>query len=155
MGRKVARPKRDFPRQWFDYFNEDHNMLRLLSAAPCFPVADVGVTIRWYEAHLGFAGDPFPEAEPYGFAILLRDDVEIMLQRIDGYHKPDLYDLRDGSGMWDAYIRMKGVKEFYESVREHVEIIRPLEKQFYGDWEFEVKDPNGYVLVFSELIEDE
>ena len=23
----------------------------------------------------------------------------------------------------------------------------------YGDWEFEVKDPNGYILVFSELID--
>jgi hypothetical protein len=25
-----------------------------------------------------------------------------------------------------------------------------LRKQPYGDWEFEVRDPNGYVLVFSE-----
>ena len=29
----------------------------------------------------------------------------------------------------------------------------PLRKQPYGDWEFEVKDPNGCVLVFSELTE--
>jgi len=50
-------------------------------------------------------------------------------------------------------VRMQGVKDFYESVRQHVDIIRPLGKQFYGDWEFEVKDPNGYVLVFSELID--
>jgi hypothetical protein len=27
----------------------------------------------------------------------------------------------------------------------------PLRKKDYGDWEFEVKDPNGYILVFSEL----
>jgi hypothetical protein len=27
----------------------------------------------------------------------------------------------------------------------------PLQKQGYGDWEFEVRDPNGYILVFSEL----
>ena len=58
-----------------------------------------------------------------------------------------------GSGVWDAYIRMEGVKEFYDLVRERVSVIRPLEKQFYGDWEFEVKDPNGYVLVFSELLD--
>jgi uncharacterized glyoxalase superfamily protein PhnB len=54
-------------------------------------------------------------------------------------------------GMWDAYVRMEGVKGFYEAVRQHVEVILPLKKQRYGDWEFEVKDPNGYVLVFSEL----
>jgi len=124
------------------------------SVAPCFAVSDVGATVRWYERYLGFKSFTFPEAEPYVFAGLQRDGVEIMLQRINEYHKPDLYDLRAG-GVWDAYIRMKGVKVFYESVRNQVEIIRPLEKQVYGDWEFELKDPNGYVLVFSELIEGE
>jgi uncharacterized glyoxalase superfamily protein PhnB len=126
-------------------------MPRLRSAAPCFPVADVGATLRWYEAELGFKSYPFPETEPYAFASLLRDDVEIMLQLLDSYQKADLYQLRPGLGVWDAYIRMEGVKEFYESVRQHVEVILPLRKQGYGDWEFEVRDPNGYVLVFSEL----
>ena len=64
----------------------------------------------------------------------------------------DLYHLRSG-GVWDAYLRMEGVKEFYEAVKDKIEIRMPLRKQGYGDWEFEVKDPNGYVLVFSELIE--
>ena len=127
-------------------------MPRLCSTAPCFPVSDVGATIRWYEDRLGFRSYPFPETEPYAFAILVRDGVELMLQRIEGYQKPDLYSLRDG-GVWDAYFRMQGIKDLYELVRDRVEILRPLEKQFYGDWEFEVQDPNGYVLVFSELIE--
>ena len=126
-------------------------MPRLCSSAPCFLVADVGATLRWYEERLGFKSHPFPKTEPYAFAILVRDDVEIILQRIDGYEKPDLYQLRPG-GVWDAYVRMEGVKDFHESVRDNVEIIRPLQKQPYGDWEFEVKDRNGYVLVFSELI---
>jgi len=73
-----------------------------------------------------------------------------MLQRIEGYQKPYLYDLRDGGGVWDAYIRMKNIKEFYGEVKDKVEILRPLEKAFYGDWQFEMKDLNGYVLVFSE-----
>jgi len=126
-------------------------MQRLSSSAPCFLVADVGATVRWYETQLGFKSFPFPETEPYSFASLRRDDVEIMLQLLAGYQKPDLYQLRPGLGVWDAYIRMEGVKEFYESVRQNVEVIMPLTKQAYGDWEFEVKDPNGYVLVFSEL----
>jgi len=127
-------------------------MSKLSSAAPTFPVADVGATIRWYETELGFNSYPFPENPPYVFASVSRDDVEIMFQRIEGYQKPDLYQRRNG-GVWDAYIRMEGVKEFYEAVRDKVEITMPLRKQAYGDWEFEVKDPNGYILVFSELTE--
>ena len=126
-------------------------MPTLGSVAACFPVSDVGKTIRWHQEHLGFRGYPFPEHEPYVFGIMARDNIEIMLQRIPGYEKPDLYSTRRG-GVWDAYIRMKGVKAFYDEIREKVEILMPLKKQPYGDWEFEVKDPNGYVLVFSELI---
>jgi len=126
-------------------------MPSLSSAAPCFPVSDVGQTIRWYHEKLEFKPYPFPDHEPYVFGIIVRDNIEIMLQRIPGYQKPDLYSTRRG-GVWDAYIRMKGVKEFYNEVRERVEILLPLRKQPYGDWEFEVKDLNGYVLVFSELI---
>ena len=124
-------------------------MLHMATISPCFPVADVGATIRWYEKHLGFQSEPFPEKEPFVFAMLTRDEIEIMLQRVHGYQKPDLYASRDG-GVWNAYIRMEGVKEFYESVREKVEIIQPLHQQPYGRWEFEVRDPNGYILVFSE-----
>lgn len=123
---------------------------RFSSIASCFAVADVGATMRWYEEHLGFNGHPFPKQEPYAFCILVRDRIEIMLQRIEDYRKPNIYDVRQG-GVWDAYLRIQGIKEFYQSVRQDLEILRPLEKQFYGDWEFEVKDPNGYVLVFSEL----
>lgn len=126
-------------------------MSHLESTTPCFPVADIGTTMRWYEEQLGFTPDPFPANEPYVFAILRRDDIEIMLQRIDHYEKPDIYKLR-GGGVWDAYIRMRYVKQLYNDIKEEVEILQPLRKQPYGQWEFEVKDPNGYVLVFSEFV---
>src|SRR5687767_2614966 len=117
-------------------------MSTLSSVAPCFPVADVGKTIRWYQEYLAFETDPFPEHEPYVFAIMTRDNVEIMLQRVTGYEKPDLYNSRP-DGVWNAYLRMKGVKQFYHEVRDRVEILQPLRKQPYGAWEFEVKDLNG------------
>ena len=125
-------------------------MAELGSIAACFPVADISTTIPWYEEQLGFTADPFPGREPYVFAILSRDDVEIFLQRVEDYQKPNVYSRRLG-GVWDAYIRTEGVKDLYESVRNEAEIIQPLRKQPYGAWEFEVRDPNGYVLVFSEL----
>ena len=127
--------------------------MRIDQIVPVFAVADVGQTIRWYERELGFDGDPFPQNEPYVFGILRRDNIEIMLQRIEGYQKPDLYDLRNGGGVWDAYLRIRGLTELHETVKDRLELKKPLRKQPYGLSEFEVKDLNGYVLVFSELLE--
>jgi len=124
-------------------------MPKFSSAAPTFPVADIGATIRWYETELGFTGYPFPKDPPHVFGSVSREGVEIMFQRIEDYRKPDLYPLRPG-GVWDAYIRMEGVKEFYQAVKDRVEIKMSLRRQPYGNWEFEVADPNGYILVFSE-----
>ena len=53
------------------------------------------------------------------------------------------------AGMRDAYIRMRGVNRLYELVRERDFIRLPLKQQPYGNWEFEVRDPNGYLLVFG------
>ena len=127
-------------------------MSKFTGVAPAFLVADVGATISWYETELGFTSYPFPEKPPYVFASVYRDGIEIMFERLEAYQKPDLHRLRDG-GVWDAYIRMEGVKELYEAIRDKVEIKMALRQQPYGDWEFEVKDPNGYILVFSELID--
>ena len=71
----------------------------------------------WYTESLGFrTAGTVPAREPYVYASLQRDGVELM-----------------------------------ESVRGQAFIRTPLRKQPYGDWEFEVSDPNGYILVFSEL----
>jgi catechol 2,3-dioxygenase-like lactoylglutathione lyase family enzyme len=123
--------------------------IQIFSAVPTFLVADIGATARWYEEHLGFrTAGKFPESEPHVYASLQRDGAEIMLLRSVGYEKPDLSTLRP-EGLWDAYIRMRGVNEFYETVRDREFIKMPLTHQRYGDWEFEVRDPNGYILVFG------
>jgi len=124
-------------------------MTRLTSAAPTFLVADVAGTARWYVEQLRFnlAGH-FPDAEPYAYASLQRDGVEIMLLGLAGYQKPDL-SARRPEGLWDAYVRLTGVRELYEQVKDRPFIHMPLKKQQYGDWEFEVRDPNGYILVFG------
>jgi uncharacterized glyoxalase superfamily protein PhnB len=122
-------------------------MPRLNSAVPTFLVTDVGKTTRWYAQHLGFAISTFPKKEPFVYGSMQRDDAEIMLLRQEYYVKPEIV---RHAGLWDAYIRMSGVREFYEAVREDVPIQMALKKQPYGNWEFEVRDPDGYVLVFGE-----
>lgn len=123
--------------------------IRLWSAVPAFLVDDVDATARWYAEELGFrTAGIFPPEPPAAWASLMRDGAEIMLQRLPGYEKPNLYDTRSG-GVWDAYIRMNGVHRLYESVRDRPFIKMPLRRQPYGDWEFEVIDLNGYLLVFG------
>ena len=123
-------------------------MPTLTSVAPTFLVPDVASAARWYEANLGFQASFFPKTAPYVYASLQRDGVEIILLRLEGYRKPRVS--RTG-GAWDAYIRMKDVRQFYDEVRARIPIKMELKQQSYGDVEFEVEDPNGYVLVFGEL----
>lgn len=124
---------------------------RLTSTAPVFLVADVAATMDWYRANLGFTGGGSPEAPPHAFGILSRDGVEIMLQHLEGYAKPRLYAKR-GGGVWDAYVRMDGVRALHERIVTEgaVTMVEPLTRQWYGDLEFVIEDVNGYVLVFSE-----
>jgi uncharacterized glyoxalase superfamily protein PhnB len=123
--------------------------IQVLSAVPTFLVADVAATARWYAEHLGFeTAGHVPKDPPYVYASLRRAGAEIMLLNLPGYEKPDLTSRRP-TGLWDAYIRLNGVRALYETVRDHSWIKMPLKKQPYGDWEFEVRDPNGYVLVFG------
>jgi hypothetical protein len=125
----------------------------LNQVAPVFVVADVGATVRWYQEYLGFRFHHFPKTEPWVWASMSRDGVEIMLLRIEGYQKADISPLRPPD-LWDAYLRTQGVREFYDMVRTKLAIKLELTQHPYGDWEFEIRDPNGYVLVFSELLDD-
>jgi catechol 2,3-dioxygenase-like lactoylglutathione lyase family enzyme len=120
------------------------------SISPVFAVADIGETLEWYQSKLGFRSDRFPPNPPHAFAILFSDHIEIMLQRVENYQRPDIYAARPG-GVWDAYIRMSEVKALYERIKDEVTIVQPLRQQPYRAWEFEVRDPNGYLLVFSEI----
>ena len=123
--------------------------VRLTSAVPTFLAADVAATARWYAERLGFriAGHA-PEREPWVYASLQRDGAEIMLLSLSDDRKPDLSSRRP-AGLWDAYVRVQGVRALYETVRDEPFVRMALRKQSYGDWEFEVRDPNGYVLTFG------
>src|SRR5262245_37315402 len=123
---------------------------RIREAIPVFLVADIGATMQWYSANLGFNADPFPAKPPHAFCNLRKDDVQIFLQQLKGYEKPDLYSQRPG-GVWNVYLQMHGVRELFAKLSSlpQVTILEPLCHQPYGQTEFVVRDPNGYTLVFA------
>jgi hypothetical protein len=71
-----------------------------------------------------------------------------MLLNLADYQKPDLT-ARRPAGLWDSYFRTSGVESLYETVKDKPFIKMKLTKQSYGDLEFAVRDPNGYVIVFG------
>lgn len=115
---------------------------RLRKATPVLLVGDLGATARWYEG-LGFSAELFPP----GFAILSRDGVDLFLQYTDGYVRP--HDAgREARDAWDVYIRTDDAQQLFGEFSTVKGITAP-KVQAYGQVEFEVTDPNGYVLVFA------
>jgi uncharacterized glyoxalase superfamily protein PhnB len=48
------------------------------------------------------------------------------------------------------YFETSGVREFYDRIKNDVEIIWPLESMDYGTLEFGIRDRDGYTLAFAE-----
>lgn len=51
------------------------------------------------------------------------------------------------------YFDMTGIQEFFDRIRDKVEIVWPLETMDYGQMEFGIHDCDGYTLAFAEAIE--
>jgi uncharacterized glyoxalase superfamily protein PhnB len=125
--------------------------MAIKQAVPLLRVADVGRSMEWYRSTLGFVGDPFPDKPPYQFAILRHGTVEMMLRcgSPPVRSKPAQYD-------WDVYLRLEGsrFRELFVQLSQRGIVTRRLERMFYGLAEFEITDPDGYVICLSQLLED-
>lgn len=126
-------------------------MTLIKSAIPVLEVADVAASIDWYGDMLGMNASPFPETPPYSFAILTRGHSEIMLQcgPPSAPRQPLPY-------RWNVYLRLSGqrLRDLYEQLTTKGVVTRRLERMFYGLAEFEIADPDGYVLCLSEALDE-
>jgi len=115
-------------------------------AVPVLQVADVDESLRWYVDVLGFTPDPFPEKPPYSFAILRRDEAEIMLQCTHGRGSANSARAPDPVFVWTIYLRVDGtgILDVAADVEKRARILRGPERMFYGLVEFEICDPDGY-----------
>jgi len=126
---------------------------------PNIMVADVNATVDYYKNNLGFEAVMVVDEEkgdgasgkPLVWAMIKKDDVEIMLQREDSLIEelPELKGLKIG-GTFTLYISMQDVKSFYDKIKDKVGIIKDMHKTFYGADEFVIKDLNGYIIYFAE-----
>lgn len=123
-------------------------MPRLQRAVPVLQVKDVARSIEWYTETFAFDADPFPRTPPFSFAILRRDDVEIMLQCADA---PPAVKTTPTEAGWAVYLRTSGddLLAMAATVRRVTPVLRGPERMFYGLVEFEVEDPDGHRVCVS------
>ena len=55
---------------------------------PCFPSPTLAKPSSGGKYAIRIRRIPFPKTAPHAFGILVRDSIEIMLQRVEGYRKP-------------------------------------------------------------------
>ena len=138
--------------------------MKLQSITPNMMVKDVIQSVEYYTQILGFElfmwvdfdkqadFDGIHEDVEYAFAILKSGEYQLMLQSEKSLAE-DLPFLQ--KWYWESsvalYLKIENIKEYFESIKDKVEIARPLENTWYGMKEFYIKDINWYILGFAEM----
>lgn len=120
------------------------------SISPNFFVPSIPDSIKYYEP-LGFKlVAKVPEDGEMVWAMMTCGNVTIMFQTFESLGTELSAIKRENGGSLLFYIQIKGIRRFYEEVKDKVTVIKTIEKTFYGATEFAIQDINGYILTFAE-----
>jgi catechol 2,3-dioxygenase-like lactoylglutathione lyase family enzyme len=112
-----------------------------------FFVSDLVRAAEFYRDKLGF--DRY-WGEPPCFVMVRRDGVQFMLRSGLYGGRPQPNRALD-CDTWDAYVYVRDADGLHaEFAAKGVDIVRPPEDQEYGCRDFEVRDPDGYVICFGQ-----
>jgi uncharacterized glyoxalase superfamily protein PhnB len=120
------------------------------SISPNIFVKDINKTIDFYK-QLGLAVvTTVPEEGDLVWTMMTCGNVTFMFQTFESLGA-DLPAIKgQGGGSLLLYIQTKGIRDFHDRIKNKVEILKGLEKTFYGATEFSILDINGYILTFAE-----
>ena len=120
------------------------------SVSPNIYVYDIRKTIEFYET-IGFkvvttVGD---KDDPV-FTLMSCGDILFMFQTFKsiGNTLPVVSRINGGSLLF--YVNIKGIRDFYEKIKDKVTLLHGLDKTFYGATEFSIIDINNYMITFAE-----
>ena len=120
------------------------------SISPNIFVRDLNETIKFYEI-LGFkVAMTVPEQGDFIWVMMTCENVTFMFQTFDSLGQELPVISRQNGGSLLLYIQTKEIRLFHERIKDKVNIIKGLEKTFYGATEFSIQDLNGYILTFAE-----
>jgi uncharacterized glyoxalase superfamily protein PhnB len=121
------------------------------TVSPNIFVYDIKSTIAYYEK-LGFrviTSVPDDNGEMV-FVLMMNETTTFMFQTFKSIENKLPSVSRTNGGSLLLYIQMKGIRAFFEKIKDQVAIHSGLEKTFYGATEFSVIDPNNFLLTFAE-----
>lgn len=136
--------------------------MKLKKLTPNLAVASVEETVAFYSKSLGFAllmavpesqdridNEMLPSSR-YVYALLARDEVEIMFQRSDSFRADVPHsDFAHIGASASFYMEVEGLEQLHASIASGSARVSDIRKTWYGMREFYVQDPNGYVLGFA------
>ena len=117
--------------------------------APILLVEKVEPSLAFFTFTLGFVTGPtVPDAEPYDFAIVARDGVEIMLQTFAsaGADTPAAV---QGAGRAFVYLTVGDIGAVLAALAPEIEIVVPRRTTFYGADEVFIREPGGNIIGFA------
>jgi uncharacterized glyoxalase superfamily protein PhnB len=120
------------------------------SLTPNIFVKNLNATIEFYKK-LGFKVKmSVPEKGDFVWVMMSCGNVNFMFQTYDslGSELPEI-SRKDGGSLL-LYIQVKEIRLFNDRIKDKVNILKELEKTFYGATEFSIRDINGYILTFAE-----
>jgi uncharacterized glyoxalase superfamily protein PhnB len=123
----------------------------MVSLSPNIYVENVQSTIDYYKL-LGFSVVmTVPEDQVNPIWVMMQNAaVTILFESFENIagKLPQINRSKGGSLL--LYIKVENIQEYFDSVKDHVQILHPLQKTFYGATEFSIEDCNGYVLTFAD-----
>src|SRR5258706_8839332 len=121
------------------------------TVSPNIFVNDLQATIEYYQKLDFQVVTSVPdESGKMIFALMMNGTATFMFQTFKSIENQLHSISRNNGGSLLLYIKMKGIRSFFEQVKARVNILTGLEKTFYGATEFSVLDPNDFMLTFAE-----
>jgi uncharacterized glyoxalase superfamily protein PhnB len=91
-----------------------------------------------------------PDKSPLVWAMMTNGNVTMMFQTFDSLGDTLPAISRQDGGSLLFYIKLPGIRTFFDTIKAKVNVVQGLQKTFYGATEFSITDNNNYMLTFAE-----
>jgi uncharacterized glyoxalase superfamily protein PhnB len=128
-------------------------LMKLTGLTPNLLCQDIHRSLAFYRDVLGFTvSRTVPDEQPFVFAWMVRDGVNVFLNdaAVAKAEAPAAEGLVAGTAGVALFLHVEGIHDWWASVRDRAPVVMALKTQWYGQTEFSITDPDGYVVTCAE-----